>query len=294
MKKQIAVVAGGDSSEKIISMKTAAVISQHLNESKDYEAIPVFIGDRKWEVHIHDEKYNIDKNDFSFTKNGTKQIFDAVFIAIHGTPGEDGKLQGYFDLIGMPYTSCGVLNSAVTFNKWYCNTLLRQMGFNCSESYLLRANKYSDTEVKQIANKVGFPCFVKPNNGGSSFGVTKVKSIDGLNQAIDSALEHNDEVMIEKLMSGKEVTCGLLPKNAEVIALPLTEIVYKGEFFDFKAKYEGDSEEITPARLSEELTKKTQKTAIKVYQQLDLKGSGQHGPGRPARQAARGIGNTLI
>lgn len=272
MKKRIAVVAGGDSSEKVISLKTAAVICKNLNENPLYQAIQVSIEFGKWEVLLDGEKAGIDKNDFSYIQNGKKINFDAAFIGIHGTPGEDGKLQGYFDLIGMPYTSCGQLNSAVTFNKWYCNALLRQLGFNCSESYLLRAEKYSLDDVLQITKKVGFPCFVKPNNGGSSFGISKVKDARDLSKAISLAFEHGDEVMIEKLMIGREVTCGLITKNKKIMVLPVTEILPKGDFFDYKAKYEGNSEEITPADLPDDIYSKIQETAKDVYKKMGLKG----------------------
>lgn len=272
MKKKIAVIAGGDSAEKTVSLKTAATVSYYLNLSKEYEAVNLRLDAEKWEVHTEDKILAVDKNDFSYSLNGKKQVFHAVFIAIHGTPGEDGKLQAYFDLIGLPYTGCSQLNSAVTFNKWYCNALLRQLGFNCSESYLLRENSYDLNEIQQIAENVGFPCFVKPNNGGSSFGISKVKSSLDFENAIKNAFEYSDEVMIEKLMKGREVTCGVFRKNNEITALPVTEIIPKGEFFDYKAKYEGDSEEVTPAQIPELQYEKVQQTARDIYSKMGLRG----------------------
>lgn len=273
MKKKIAVVAGGDSSEKIISMKSAMVVCEHLNKSSAYSAILVNLNKEKWEAEVDGQFFKIDKNNFSFKNKKSETIFfDAAFIAIHGTPGEDGKLQGYFDLIGLPYTGAGVLNSSLTFNKWQCNAVLKQLGYNCSESFLLREDNFTEADYKELLDKISFPCFVKPNNSGSSFGISKVKSEADFKAAIDEAFSYATEVMVEKLMTGREVTCGMVTYNNEILAFPLTEIVAKGEFFDYKAKYEGNSEEITPARISEELTLKVQETAKGIYRDMGLKG----------------------
>lgn len=272
MKKNIAVVAGGDSSEKAISVKSAKVVCEHLNKSSTYSAIMVHISKEKWEAELDGQFYPIDKNDFTFKWETETISFDAAFVAIHGTPGEDGKLQGYFELIGMPYTGSDVLNSSFTFNKWHCNAILKQLGYNCATSYLINEDYFSEEEYTKLLEQVTFPCFVKPNSSGSSFGVSKVKTADEFRAAIEEAFQYSSEVMIEAQMVGREVTCGVTTYENEVIAFPVTEIVSKGEFFDYTAKYEGNSEEITPARLSEELTARVQEKAKGVYKDLRLKG----------------------
>lgn len=266
-------MAGGDSSEKVISLKSARVVCEHLNKSVYYSAVLVHLNKEKWQVEIDDGFYEINKNNFSYKDQDGKDIkFDAAFIAIHGTPGEDGKLQGYFDLIGLPYTGAGVLNSSLTFNKWQCNAVLKHLGYNCSASYLLREELFNNSGYEELTKKISFPCFVKPNNSGSSFGISKVKSETELKSAIEQAFSYASEVMVEKLMTGREVTCGMLNYKNEVLAFPLTEIISKSEFFDYKAKYEGNSEEITPARISEEQTIEVQETAKNIYRDLGLKG----------------------
>ena len=270
MKKNIAIVAGGDSSEVVVSLKSAAGLYSFMDKER-YNLFIVTIVGQTWQVEWSDtEKIAIDKNDFSFTQNGVKTNFDFAYITIHGTPGENGILQGYFDLIGLPYSCCGVLAAAITFNKFTCNQYLKGFGVKVSESLVLRAGQtVSDDEVAQ---KIGFPCFVKPNVGGSSFGVTKVKSIEQVQPAIAHAFAEGEEVMIEAFMAGTEITCGVYKTKNKSQVLPITEVVSANEFFDFDAKYKGQVEEITPARISDALTERVQKLTSAIYDILGCKG----------------------
>ena len=270
MKKNIAIVAGGDSSEVVVSLKSAAGLYSFMDKER-YNLFIVTIVGQTWQVEWSDtEKIAIDKNDFSFTQNGVKTNFDFAYITIHGTPGENGILQGYFDLIGLPYSCCGVLAAAITFNKFTCNQYLKGFGVKVSESLVLRAGQtVSDDEVAQ---KIGFPCFVKPNVGGSSFGVTKVKSIEQVQPAIAHAFAEGEEVMIEAFMAGTEITCGVYKTKNKSHVLPITEVVSENEFFDFDAKYKGQVQEITPARISDALTERVQKLTSAIYDILGCKG----------------------
>jgi len=270
MKKNIAIVAGGDSSEVVVSLKSAAGLFSFMDKDK-YNLFIVTLVGRIWQVEWSEtEKIAIDKNDFSFVRAGQKTNFDFAYITIHGTPGENGILQGYFELINLPYSCCGVLAAAITFNKFTCNQYLKGFGVKVSESLVLRAGqKVSDEDVAQ---KIGFPCFVKPNVGGSSFGVTKVKSMDQVQPAIAKAFEEGDEVMIEAFMAGTEITCGIYKTKQKTVVLPITEVVPENEFFDFDAKYKGQVQEITPARISNELTERVQKLTSAIYDILGCKG----------------------
>ena len=269
MKKNIAIIMGGDSSESVISLKSAGVVLKYLDKEK-YNAYKVLITKQKWAVVEDENEFPLDKNDFSTTINGQKIKFDAVFNAIHGTPGEDGKLQGYFELLGIPYSSSGVLGSSLTFSKGTCNAVIKAWGLaNTAKNIVLRkGEKVNDTE---IISRLGLPCFVKPNNGGSSFGASKVKSADQLKPALDKAFEHDPEAIIEEFLPGTEVTCGVFRYAGKTTVLPITEIVPKNEFFDFEAKYKGFSEEITPARISKELTDEIQRITGTVFDKLGLK-----------------------
>lgn len=270
MKKNIAVIAGGDSSEIVVSLKSAAGIYSFLDKER-YTPYIVIITSAAWYVKISDDlKIPIDKNDFSFQSEGEKIRFDFAYISIHGTPGENGILQGYFDLIGLPYSGCDVFVSAITFNKFMCNQLLKTFGVKVAESVLLRKGQnISDSEV---AEKIGFPCFVKPNIGGSSFGVTKVKTIEQVQTAIQQAFLEADEVLIEAFLEGREITCGMYKTRDKELVLPITEVLSENEFFDYDAKYKGKSQEITPARISEELTKRVQALTKAIYEILACKG----------------------
>jgi len=270
MKKNIAIIAGGDSSEVVVSLDSAAGLYSFMDKER-YNIFIVTIVGQIWQIELSDdEKITIDKNDFSFTKDGVKTHFDFAYITIHGTPGENGILQGYFELIGLPYSCCGVLAAAITFNKFTCNQYLKGFGVKVSESLVLRAGQMVSDE--DVAQKIGFPCFVKPNVGGSSFGVTKVKSIEQLQPAIEKAFAEGDEVMIEAFMSGTEITCGIYKTKTKTQVLPITEVVPKNEFFDFDAKYKGEVEEITPARISTSLTERVQKLTSAIYDILGCKG----------------------
>jgi D-alanine-D-alanine ligase len=270
MKKNIAIVAGGDSSEVVVSLKSAAGLYSFMDKER-YNLFIVTIVGQTWQVEWSDnEKITIDKNDFSFTRNAEKTNFDFAYITIHGTPGENGILQGYFELIGLPYSCCGVLAAAITFNKFTCNQYLKGFGVKVSESLVLRADQTVSDE--EVALKIGFPCFVKPNVGGSSFGVTKVKSAEQLQPAIALAFAEGEEVMIEAFMAGTEITCGIYKTKNNSHVLPVTEVVPKNEFFDFDAKYKGEVEEITPARISAALTDRVQKLTSAIYDILGCKG----------------------
>lgn len=270
MRKNIAIVAGGDSSEVVVSLKSAAGLYSFMDKER-YNIFIVTIVGKTWQVEWSDaEKIAIDKNDFSFTRNGEKTNFDFAYITIHGTPGENGILQGYFELIGVPYSCCGVLAAAVTFNKFTCNQYLKGFGVKVSESLVLRAGQTVSDE--EVAQKIGFPCFVKPNVGGSSFGVTKVKSIEQVQPAIDRAFAEGNEVMIEAFMSGIEITCGVYKTKTKTQVLPITEVVSENEFFDYDAKYKGQVTEITPARLTDSVTERVQKLTSAIYDILDCKG----------------------
>ena len=268
-KLRVAIAAGGDSAEEVISLKTAQTVFDHLDRSK-YEVILVKMRFGNWEAHYEDGEYEIDKNDFSFKVNEEKKSFDYVFIAIHGTPGEDGKLQAYFDLLEIPYSSPDHIGSTLTFNKWYCSTLLSQMGYHVAASHYMRRGESIDEE--SVIEKLGLPCFVKPCSCGSSFGISKVKAKEELFSAISEAFEYDHEIMIEGFLSGKEVTCGVYKSGDEIVALPVTQIIPEGEFFDYAAKYEGNSQEITPARITEEQTNEVQRIAREIYAKLDLRG----------------------
>lgn len=269
-KTKIAVVAGGDSSEYVISLQSAEQIASNINKEK-YDVFTVMIREKEWYVKNADNcDMAIDKNDFSFNLYGQKVSFDVVFIAIHGTPGEDGKLQAYFDLLKIPYTTGGMLTASLTFNKYFCITYLKANGILSAKSKLIRLSQ--QFEINEIINDLGLPCFVKPNNGGSSFGISKVKNKVELIPAIEKAFEEDNEIIIEEFIAGTEITCGVFKTKEKDFIFPLTEIVSKNEFFDYEAKYDGKSDEITPARISENDTKKCRQLASGIYDLLNCKG----------------------
>ncbi len=268
--KHIAIIAGGDSSEIVVSHKSAAGLLSFIDKTR-YHAYKVVITKTLWQVHLSDSiQIDIDKNDFSFTYQDEKIKFDFAYITIHGTPGENGILQAYFELLSIPYSTCGVLTSALTFDKFACNQYLKAFGVKIAESMLLREGQSVDTEV--VVEKIGLPCFIKPNAGGSSFGVTKVKSADEVQAAIQKAFDESNEVMIEAFMAGTEVTCGLYKTKDKSVVFPVTEVVPHNEFFDYDAKYKGQVDEITPARISAELTNRIQQLSSAIYDILNCKG----------------------
>lgn len=271
MKKNIAIVWGGYSSEIIVSEKSMAGIYSFMDKDR-YNVYKVRIDKQSWSVEIDGEKYPVDKNDFSFYHPGKKEktAFDFAYVTIHGTPGEDGRLQGYLDMLDIPYSTCGMMASALTFNKFICNKFLKNFGIRIADSYILRENKNYNPD--DIVNNLKLPIFVKPNIGGSSFATTKVKEAQALTQAIDTAFEEAPEVIIESFIKGREVTCGCYRTKDKTIVLPITEVVTSNEFFDYKAKYEGEVQEITPADLPEYVTDKVQKLTLEIYDLIGAKG----------------------
>lgn len=274
MKKRIAIIAGGDSSEYGVSLRSAAGIESFLCHEQ-YDITIVLLRGNDWKAKVGEDKWvAIDKNDFSFIHNGVKNTFDFAYITIHGTPGENGLLQGYFDMLGIPYSCCGVLAAAMTFNKYTCNHYLKGFGVKVAESVLLRKAKGERLEVKgeDIIEQVGLPCFIKTNVGGSSFGVTKVKTLEEVEPAIEKAFAEGDEVICEAFMKGVEITCGVYKTKDKAVAFPITEVVTSNEFFDYDAKYNGQVDEITPARIPDEVRDAVQAMTLKIYDILGCKG----------------------
>jgi len=269
MKKNIAIIMGGYSDEAPVSLKSAAVVAKNLNQNK-YVPYLVRIDRDKWVyVDAQNNEHPIDKNDFSVTVNGRKITFDAVFNAIHGTPGEDGYLQAYFNLIGLPLTGCSMYASALTFNKRDMLSVLKPFGILSAPSYYL--NKGEDYNTADIVAKVGLPCFVKANKSGSSFGVYKVYEEAQLPMYIDKAFEVDDEILIESFLKGTEISIGVINYRGKIKVLPMTEIVSENDFFDYEAKYEGASQEIPPARIDEPTRLKVEEIAKKAYKEMVAK-----------------------
>jgi D-alanine-D-alanine ligase len=268
--KNIAIIMGGYSSEYKISLISGNVVYQFLDKTK-FNGFRIHIFKEKW-VYVDDKdaEFPIDKNDFSTTVNGTKITFDCVFNAIHGTPGEDGLMQAYFELIGMPQTSCDYYQSALTFNKRDLLSVLKPYGIKTATSYYLNKGEHIDTAG--ILKTVGLPCFVKPNKSGSSFGISKVKTANELPIAIEVAYKEDNEIIIESFLDGTEVSVGVINYKGIVTVLPITEIVSENDFFDYEAKYQGKSQEITPARISDEMTKRVSEVAKRAYEVLKMKG----------------------
>ncbi|MDA0177232.1 D-alanine--D-alanine ligase [Mesoflavibacter sp. HG96] len=270
MKKNIAIIMGGYSSEYQISLKSGNVVYETLDKTL-FNAYRIHIFKDKW-VYVDDNnnEYPIDKNDFSFTKDNSKTTFDCVFNAIHGSPGEDGFMQGYFKLLNIKHTSCSMYQAGITFNKRDCLSILKPYGILTAESYFLNAGDtiYED----QIISKVGLPCFVKANKAGSSFGITKVHKKEDLQHAINVAFKEDDEIIIESFLDGTEVSVGVITYKGETKVLPITEIVSENDFFDYEAKYLGKSQEITPARLTKEQEEQVNTVAKKIYEVLKMKG----------------------
>jgi D-alanine-D-alanine ligase len=268
--KTIAIVAGGDSSEFGISVKSATEVCKALTSR--YITYIITIQGTNW--YWEDQKgrfHNIDKNDFSLMADDYRIRFNAVFIAIHGTPGENGLLQGYFNMMGIPYTSCDAFCSALTFNKQACKLFLKDYGVPMADSILIRAGE--DFDPVSIIGKTGLPCFVKPNDSGSSFGVTKVKKTDDLITAVSTAFKESNEVIIEAFMDGREVACGVVKTKKESVVLPVTEIKSRNEFFDYEAKYTpGKSDEVTPADLPAVVASEIQRLSSRIYDLLRCKG----------------------
>jgi D-alanine-D-alanine ligase len=266
----IAFVTGGYSGEAVISYASAITIQQNVDVSK-FDVYRIDITKDSWFHKIDNNNIVIvDKNDFSLTINGVKILFDAVLIGIHGTPGEDGKLQGYFDMLGIPYTSCDASTSAITFNKKYTVAIAAAGGVHTAKSIVMFQN--SALPPASILQKLTLPLFVKPNNGGSSIGMSKVNKPEELENAITKAFKEDDQILLEEFISGREFTIGIYRNNGEITPLPFTEIITEKEFFDYDAKYNGMSKEITPANCDDNLTNLVQKTARKLYELFNCKG----------------------
>ena len=270
MKRTIAIVAGGDTSEFHVSLRSAQGIYSFINKDL-YDLYIVEMEGLRWEVQLPDgAKAKVDRNDFSFTYNGQKTVFDFAYITIHGAPGEDGHLQGYFDMLHIPYSCCGVLAAAITYNKFACNQYLKGFGIRVADSLMLRKGQTISDE--DVIEKIGLPCFIKPSLGGSSFGVTKVKEQEQIQPALEKAFDEADEVLVEAFMDGTEVTCGCYKTKEKCVVFPVTEVVTHNEFFDYDAKYNGSVDEITPARIPEELSDRLQMLTSAIYDILGCEG----------------------
>ncbi|HEY6978792.1 MAG TPA: D-alanine--D-alanine ligase [Chitinophagaceae bacterium] len=271
MKKRIALVTGGYSGEAEISYKSAITVGNNVDKDL-FEVYKIDISPHGWFCIDNDgNKTIVDRNDFSVNLNNNKITFDAALMCIHGNPGEDGKLQGYFDMLKIPYTSCDAATSALTFNKRYTVAVAAFSGIQVSRSVLLIKNRFTSPEA--IINTLRFPVFVKPNNGGSSIGMSKVNSAsEELGAAIDKAFREDDQVLIEEFIEGREFTIGVFRKRSEIITLPITEVISKKDFFDYEAKYLGKSEEITPAKVDERVAEKVRSAAKKIYSIFNCRG----------------------
>ena len=271
-KRTIAIVCGGDSSEYEVSLRSAQGIYSAFDHDR-YNAYIVVLRKNDWHVNLTEDCHPaIDKNDFSFMKDGEKIRFDYAYITIHGTPGENGVLQGYFDMIDLPYSTCNVLVEALTFHKFALNNYLRAFGCSVPDSIQVRRGVEHDWTEEKIEEYLGMPCFVKPVADGSSFGVTKVKSRDQLAAALEFAFKQCENVMIERFLDGTEVTVGCYKTKNKAVVFPVTEVVTDNEFFDYDAKYNGQGEEITPARISDELTAELQAETLRIYDILHCNG----------------------
>ena len=269
-RKNIAVMAGGNSGEYQVSINSAANILAHLNRD-EYNPYLVVVRGEDWYCETNGVRIPVNKGDLSVETPEGILRFDAVFNIIHGTPGEDGMLQGYLDMIGIPYTSSGRLTSALTFNKFFCSRYVSvTQSVNHADVVMIRRG--SEYVTEDILEITGLPCFVKPNKGGSSVGMSKVKQTEELEAAIEKALEQDDEVLIEAFVAGTEVTCGVFLMEGQLVVLPLTEIVSKTEYFDYEAKYHGKSDEITPARIPEETANEIKRISSLLFRHLDCKG----------------------
>jgi D-alanine-D-alanine ligase len=270
MKKNIAILYGGDSSEKLISELSSITIEKHLPIEK-YFTYKISVNGSAWNVNIaNNQTIPVDKNDFSIILDGKKIVFDCAFIIIHGTPGENGILQAYFDLLGIPYTTCSAFVSALTFDKYACKCYLRSLEINMANDLLLK--KTDSFDQNAIEKQIAYPMFVKPNAGGSSYGVTKVHSAVNLRTAIEAARKENCDVIIESFVEGIELSHGIYLTDKRTLEFPVTQIISKTGFFDYEAKYEGKSEEITPAPITEKLSKRVKMLTKRIANRLGCRG----------------------
>lgn len=270
MKKNIVVIAGGNSSEYEVSIQSGNHIFEEIDGERYHKYLMILKG-RDWHIEMDGKKYPVDKNDFSFDREGEKVSFDFAYITIHGVPGENGMLQGYLDMMNVPYSTCSVLGEALTFDKYSCTNYVQGFGIRTTDPVLLTRGKKYDKDA--VLKAVGLPCFVKPNAEGSSFGVSKVKVAADFDAALEAAFEKCREVLVEAFIDGTEFTCGLYKVGDKKVIFPVAEVIPKKEFFDFEAKYDAKmSEEIIPGRFSEEVTEKIQQMASEVYDILRCEG----------------------
>jgi D-alanine-D-alanine ligase len=269
-KPKIAFVTGGFSGEAEISYQSAKTIEQNIDPEK-FDYYKIDITPKGWFYKNNNKTTEVDKNDFSIIIDQQKINFDAVLIGIHGTPGEDGKLQGYFDMLHLPYTSCDCAISALTFNKRFTNAVASFAGIKVANSVLLFKNNYQSPD--ELVKNLKFPVFIKPNNGGSSIGMSKVNSpSEELGAAIEKAFKEDEQVLVEEFIKGREFTIGVFKSKGEIVALPITEIITKKDFFDYEAKYLGASQEITPAQVNEDIAQQIKEEAIKIYKIFNCSG----------------------
>lgn len=268
-KKNVALVCGGYSGEYVISLQSAEQIENNLQ--KDFNLYKIIITKEDWFYEKNGKRFSVDKNDFSLCVEWNKIKFDAVFIIVHGTPGENGLLQGYFDMLGIKYNTCDALCSAVTFDKTTCNAVVRELNVvNVAKNVTIYDNEAID--INNILSKVSLPVFVKPSQGGSSIGMSKVKVKEDLEKAIKQAFDVHGKVLIEEFIEGTELSCGVFMEKGKIIVFPVTEIVPKADFFDYEAKYNGSTDEIVPARINDDLRNLVQKTTERIYKDLNCKG----------------------
>ena len=272
MKRTIAIVCGGDSSEHDVSMRSGAGLYSFFDIDK-YDIYLVETRGMDWQVHLNDgTKTPIIYKDFSFVENGTNRKFDYAYITIHGAPGENGILQGYFEMVKVPYSTSSVLVEALTFDKFALNQYLRSFGVSVADSMLIRKGEESLVNPKEVEQRLGMPVFVKPSTDGSSFGVTKVKKAEDLANALDIAFKESNEVMVEGFLAGTEITCGCYKTKEKMVVFPITEVVTENEFFDYDAKYNGQVQEITPARIPEDIAERVRKITSIIYDILHCNG----------------------
>ena len=272
MKRTIAIVCGGDSSEHDVSMRSGDGLYSFFDKER-YDIYLVETRGMDWQVHLKDgSKTPVEYRDFSFVEDGQQKKFDYAYITIHGTPGENGIMQGYFEMVKVPYSTSGVLVEALTFDKFALNQYLRSFGVSVADSILIRKGNEDNVDATEVEKRLGMPVFVKPSTDGSSFGVTKVKKQEELAEAIRIALEESDEVMIEGFLSGTEITCGCYKTKEKTVVFPITEVVTENEFFDYDAKYNGQVQEITPARIPEEVAERVRKITSMIYDILHCNG----------------------
>lgn len=270
MRKNIAIVVGGDSGEYEVSINSGKQLFGQIDKSK-YNPTLIHIKGIDWRASMEGREIQVDKNDFSVPVDGSKLKFDCVLIGIHGTPGEDGRLQSYFEMMKVPYTTCGVLSSSLTFNKYACKQYVIPYGVITAKSMLFHKNDKINAE--EVAKNLGLPCFIKPNNGGSSCGVSKIATTGEIVPAIKKALEHDSEIIVEEYIQGTEITCGVMKTKNRSMVFPIAEIVSKKEFFDYEAKYtSGMADEIIPARIPDKIKTDCEKVSLLIYDKLFCRG----------------------